>query len=143
MDKPKILVLCTGNSCRSHMAEGFLKKQVGELYDVQSAGSKPSGYVHPIAQKVMSEIGVDLSNHSSKHLDHFKDDEVETVITVCDNAETCCPSFKGEKHHHCWTFDDPADAEGSDEEVENEFRRIRDQICEQFTEYSNELKSSV
>ena len=121
------------------MAEGFLKQKIGEKYDVQSAGAKPSGYVHPIAKKVMSEIGIDLSDHSSKHLDEFMDEEVETVITVCDNAETCCPTFKGEKNHFCWTFDDPADAEGSEEEVENEFRRIRDQICEQFTEYSKEL----
>lgn len=142
MKKPKILVLCTGNSCRSHMAEGFLKKEVGDLYDVQSAGSKPSGYVHPMAQKVMSEIGVDLSNHESKHLDEFTDQEVETVITVCDNAETCCPTFKGEKDHFCWTFEDPADAEGSDEEVAQEFRKIRDQICDKFEDYVVKLKSS-
>ena len=142
MKKPKILVLCTGNSCRSHMAEGFLKKEVGDLYDVQSAGSKPSGYVHPMAQKVMSEIGVDLSNHESKHLDEFTDQEVETVITVCDNAETCCPTFKGEKDHFCWTFEDPADAEGTDEEVAQEFRKIRDQICDKFEDYVVKLKSS-
>lgn len=121
------------------MAEGFLKKKVGDLYDVQSAGAKPSGYVHPVAKKVMLEIGVDLSGHSSKHLDEFIDEEVATVITVCDNAETCCPPFKGEKHHYCWTFDDPADAEGTEEQVEQEFRKIRDQICDQFEEYANEL----
>lgn len=142
MEKPKILVLCTGNSCRSHMAEGFLKKKVGDIYNVQSAGAKPSGYVHPTAKKVMLEIGVDLSDHSSKHLDEFIDEEVETVITVCDNAETCCPSFKGEKHHYCWTFDDPADATGSEEQVEQEFRKIRDQICDQFEKYATLLSRS-
>ncbi len=140
MNKPKILVLCTGNSCRSHMAEGYLKKKVGNLYDVQSAGAAPSGYVHPIAKKVMSEIGVDISEHSSKHLDEYLEGEVETVITVCDNAETCCPTFKGEKNHHCWTFDDPADATGTEDEILGEFRRIRDQICEKFDAYSLELK---
>ncbi len=124
------------------MAEGFLKMKVGDLYDVQSAGAKPSGYVHPVAQKVMSEIGVDLTGHESKHLDEFLEDEVETVITVCDNAEGCCPTFKGEKNHFCWTFDDPADAEGSDEEVEQEFRRIRDQICDQFEDYAERLRKS-
>ncbi len=139
MNKPKILVLCTGNSCRSHMAEGYLKHKVGHLYDVQSAGAKPSGYVHPLAQKVMSEINIDISDHKSKHLDEFIDGEVETVITVCDNAEGCCPTFKGEKNHYCWSFDDPADAEGSPEEVENEFRRIRDQISEKFELYVDEL----
>ena len=124
------------------MAEGFLKKKVGDIYDVQSAGAKPSGYVHPMAQKVMSEIGVDLTGHESKHLDEFLEDEVETVITVCDNAEGCCPTFKGEKNHFCWTFDDPADAEGSDEEVEQEFRKIRDQICDQFEDYAAKLRNA-
>jgi len=143
MNKPTILVLCTGNSCRSHMAEGFLKHEVGHLYDVQSAGAKPSGYVHPVATKVMAEVGIDISNHQSKHLDEFLEGEVETVITVCDNAEGCCPSFKGEKNHYCWTFDDPADAEGTEEEVATEFRRIRDQISEKFELYADELKQQT
>lgn len=139
MNKPTILVLCTGNSCRSHMAEGYLKHKVGELYDVQSAGASPSGYVHPVAEEVMKEIGIDLSLHRSKHLDEFKGGSVDTVITVCENAETCCPTFKGERNHYCWTFEDPADATGSEEEIRAEFRRIRDQICEKFDAYAEKL----
>ena len=143
MKKPIILVLCTGNSCRSHMAEGYLKQQVGHLYDVQSAGAKPSGYVHPVAQKVMGEIGIDISQHTSKHLDEFINGEVETVITVCDNAEGCCPAFKGEQNHYCWSFEDPADAVGTPQEIEDEFRRIRDQISEKFELYADELKQQT
>ena len=85
--KPIILILCTGNSCRSHMAEGFLRAAAGDLVNVQSAGSKPTGYVHPLAIKVMAEAGIDISGHRSKHLKEFLDQPVHTVITVCGNAD--------------------------------------------------------
>lgn len=137
--KPTILILCTGNSCRSHMAEGYLQHKVGDLANVQSAGSKPSDYVHPIAIKVMEEVGIDLTSHRSKHLDEYKEQNIDTVITVCDNAEHCCPTFTGEKNHYCWTFSDPADATGTDEEIANEFRRVRDEIRETFDKYAEEL----
>ena len=106
---------------------------------MQSAGANPSGYVHPVATEVMSEIGIDLSSHHSKHLNEFLDQPVDTVITVCENAETCCPEFVGESQHYCWVFDDPAEAEGTEEEIRNDFRRIRDQICEKFGSYVESL----
>lgn len=143
MIKPTILILCTGNSCRSHMAEGYLQYKIGHLVNVQSAGSKPSDYVHPVAIKVMQEIGIDITSHRSKHLDEYLKQEVDTVITVCDNAETCCPTFPGEKNHYCWTFADPADATGSEEEITDEFRKIRDEIRDTFDKYSAELSLQI
>src|SRR6187401_1662886 len=114
--KPTVLILCTGNSCRSHLAEGILRKAAGDLIDVQSAGSKPSGYVHPLAIKVMAEIGIDISGHVSKHMNEFLEQHVETVITVCGNADQACPMFPGQLHRHHWPFDDPAHAEGTEDE---------------------------
>ena len=94
--KPAILVLCTGNSCRSHMAEGFLRVAVGDAADVFSAGSKPAGYVHPLSIKVMSEAGVDISAHTSKHMNEFLPRRIDVVITVCGNAAgEACPLFNG------------------------------------------------
>ncbi len=87
MNKPIVLILCTGNSCRSHMAEGFLRAAAGDILDVQSAGSKPAGYVHPLAIQVMKEVGIDISGHHSKHMNEFLSKKVETVITVCGNAD--------------------------------------------------------
>lgn len=90
-----VLILCTGNSCRSHLAEGILRAAVGDALEVASAGSKPAGYVHPLAIEVMKEIGIDISGHFSKHLNEFLDRDVETVITVCGNADQVCPIFPG------------------------------------------------
>ena len=90
MAKPLILILCTGNSCRSHLAEGILRAAVGEAAEVASAGSDPAGYVHPMAGEVMKEIEIDISAHTSKHLDNFLQREVHTVITVCGNADQAC-----------------------------------------------------
>ncbi len=134
-DKPTVLVLCTGNSCRSHMAEGFLRAVAGDVLDVQSAGSQPAGHVHPLAIQVMAEAGVDISQHRSKHLDEFLDRPIETVITVCSNADQACPVFPGQVNRHHWGFPDPAKATGPDEEVLHEFRRIRDDIRRVFTAY--------
>jgi len=128
MKPPCILILCTGNSCRSHLAEGILREALGDGFRVESAGSKPAGYVHPLGIKAMAEIGIDISGHRSKHLDEFLTDEVETVITVCGNADQACPMFPGQGNRHHWGFDDPADASGSDEEKMGEFRRVRDEI---------------
>src|SRR6478736_6681880 len=114
--KPTVLILCTGNSCRSHLAEGILRKAAGELINVQSAGSKPAGYVHPLAIKVMAEIDIDIAEHRSKHLDEFLQSDVETVITVCGNADQACPVFPGQLNRHHWGFDDPAHATGTDEQ---------------------------
>jgi arsenate reductase len=133
--KPTVLILCTGNSCRSHMAEGFLKAAAGDILDVQSAGSKPAGFVHPLAIRVMQEAGIDISQHQSKHLDPFTDKKIETVITVCDNADQACPMFPGLVNRYHWGFIDPAHAQGSEEEVLNVFRQIRDDIRRVFEAY--------
>jgi len=136
MSKPTILILCTGNSCRSHLAEGILRAAAGDILDVQSAGSKPAGYVHPMAVQVMSEIGVDISGHRSKHMDEFLDQEVETVVTVCGNADQVCPMFPGQVNRHHWGFDDPAHAVGTEEEQLAVFRRVRDEIRRVFEAYA-------
>jgi arsenate reductase (thioredoxin) len=133
--KPTILILCTGNSCRSHMAEGFLEASAGDILDVQSAGSKPVGYVHPLAIRVMQEIGIDISQHQSKHLNQFTDKKVETVITVCGNADQVCPIFPGQVNRYHWGFYDPAHAKGSEEEVLNVFRQVRDEVQRVFEAY--------
>lgn len=134
--KPTLLILCTGNSCRSHLAEGILRAAAGDLFDVQSAGSNPAGYVHPLAVKVMHEIGIDIASHKSKHLKDFLDKPIETVITVCGNADQACPVFPGQVNRHHWPFYDPAKAEGSDEEKLALFRTVRDEIQRTFKAYA-------
>ena len=134
--KPTILVLCTGNSCRSHLAEGMLKLALGDQFRVESAGSKPAGYVHPLAIRALAEIGIDISGNRSKHLDEFLNDEIETVITVCGNADQACPMFPGQVNRHHFPFDDPAHATGSEEEQMAVFRRVRDEIRAVFGAYA-------
>tara|TARA_B100002052_G_C15409768_1_gene387872 strand:+ start:132 stop:557 length:426 start_codon:yes stop_codon:yes gene_type:complete len=141
MAKPLILILCTGNSCRSHLAEGILRAAVGEAAEVASAGSDPAGYVHPMAVEVMKEIEIDISAHTSKHLDEFLQQEVHTVITVCGNADQACPIFPGQAEKHHWPFDDPAKATGSEEEIRAVFRRVRDEIRAKFEAYAAEIPS--
>jgi arsenate reductase len=136
MTTPLILVLCTGNSCRSHLAEGILRAALGDRYRVASAGSKPAGYVHPLAIRALAEIGLDISAHHSKHLDEFLDQDVETVITVCGNADQACPMFPGQMNRHHFPFDDPAHAEGTEEEQMAVFRRVRDEIRRVFEAYA-------
>ncbi|PAW69220.1 MAG: low molecular weight phosphatase family protein [Verrucomicrobiia bacterium Tous-C4TDCM] len=133
---PTVLILCTGNSCRSHMAEGILRAAAGDLLDVQSAGSKPAGYVHPLAIKALAEIGIDISAHHSKHMDEFLSQDVETVITVCGNADQACPMFPGQLNRHHWGFDDPAHATGTEDEQMAVFRRVRDEIRKVFEAYA-------
>ena len=134
--KPTVLILCTGNSCRSHLAEGILRAAAGDLLNVQSAGSKPAGSVHPLAIQVMKEIGLDISSHHSKHMNDFLQQEVETVVTVCGNADQACPMFPGQLNRHHWGFYDPAHAAGTDEEKLNVFRRVRDEIKMVFEAYA-------
>ncbi len=136
MKPPAILILCTGNSCRSHLAEGILRAALNENFRVASAGSKPAGYVHPLAIKAMEEIGIDISSHHSKHLDEFLTDEIETVITVCGNVDQLCPIFPGQMNRHHWGFDDPAHATGTEEEQLGVFRRVRDEIAKVFQAYA-------
>lgn len=130
----KILILCTGNSCRSQMAEGFLKLFDSKL-EIYSAGTNPSTQVHPKAIHVMKEVGIDLSKNFPKKVDQFLGEPFDYVITVCDNAKETCPVFMGivgEQLHV--GFEDPAEAKGTDEEILDEFRRIRDEIKNDFYE---------
>jgi arsenate reductase (thioredoxin) len=127
MEKKRVLILCTGNSARSQMAEGLLRHDAGQRFDVESAGTKP-GIVRPEAIGVMKELDIDISGHRSKHVDEFEEQRFEYVITVCDNAKEACPVFFGtaKRLHH--TFDDPAALDGSEEERMAIFRRVRDQL---------------
>lgn len=134
---PIVLILCTGNSCRSHMAEGILRHAAGGLLEVRSAGSRPAGHVHPMAIKAMAEIGIDIAAHRSKHLDGFLQQEVETVITVCSDADRACPVFPGQVNRHHWGFDDPAHAGGDEEQKMQVFRRVRDEIRRVFEAYAD------
>lgn len=143
MNKPTILILCTGNSCRSHLAEGILRAALNDDYIVASAGSKPAGYVHPLGIKAMAEIGIDISAHTSKHMDEFLNQNVETVITVCGNADQACPTFPGQLNRHHWGFDDPAHATGTEDEQMAVFRRVRDEIKRVFEAYAEGRKDAV
>ena len=140
MTKPLVLILCTGNSCRSHLAEGFLRAAAGDLFEVASAGSRPAGYVHPLAIRAMAEIGIDISAHHSKHFSEFLDQPVQTVITVCGNADQACPIFPGQVNRYHWGFDDPAHATGTEEEQFAVFRRVRDEIRRVFEAYAAGLR---
>ena len=135
----KILILCTGNSCRSQMAEAYLNNMQKGI-TAFSAGTNPSKQVHPLAIKVMLEDGIDISNHQPKNSDLYVSKSFDYVITVCDNAKESCPIFTGDvKQQLHIGFEDPDAVEGSDEFVLSEFRRIRDEIKEQFTEFITKL----
>jgi len=141
--KPTVLILCTGNSCRSHLAEGLLREAAGDILDVQSAGSKPAGHVHPLAIKVMAEVGLDISGHRSKSMAEFLSRNVETVITVCGNADQACPIFPGQVNRHHWPFPDPAHATGSEAEQLEVFRQVRDDIRRVFTAYADGRRDAL
>lgn len=132
-DQTKILVLCTGNSCRSQMAEGFFRHYLHKsgfksaAESVRSAGLEAHG-LNPLAVKVMAEAGVDISNQESEHMDEYLGDKFDFVITVCDHAAAHCPIFPDGCERIHWPFDDPARAGGTESEIIAEFRRVRDQI---------------
>jgi arsenate reductase len=125
--KPRILILCTGNSARSQMAEALLRHEAGGRFEVFSAGTRPSR-VRPEAIAVMAEIGLDISGHRSKSVDEFVGLDFDFVITVCDNAKETCPVFPAAVTRLHWPFEDPAAVEGSEEVRKASFRRIRDRI---------------
>ena len=133
----RVLVLCTGNSCRSQMAEELWENLGAGEWQAESAGSNPSGYVHPLAIEAMKELDIDLSENTSKHLKQFTDQQFDLVVTVCDNAKESCPVFNGATQTLHWPFDDPADATGSDEEKMKMFRRVRDEIKTKIQNYLN------
>lgn len=123
----RVLILCTGNSARSQMAEGLLRAMAGEQMEVHSAGTKPST-VNPLAIQVMKEAGIDISSHRSKHLNEFLHQPFDEVITVCDNAAESCPIFPGPARRTHWSFPDPAAVTGSEARKLGAFRAVRDDI---------------
>ena len=133
----KVLILCTGNSCRSQMAQGFLKSFDSKI-EVKSAGTFPASEVNPRAIKVMDEVGIDISKNSPKSVDEFLNDQWDYVITVCDDANETCPVFLGKvKYRLHIGFEDPSHATGTDEFIWSEFRRVRDEIEDEFYKFYN------
>jgi arsenate reductase len=135
-DKKRVLILCTGNSARSQMAEGLLRHDAGDRFTVESAGTKPST-VRPEAIAVMKEVGIDITAHRSKHVDEFAGQKFDYVLTVCDNAKESCPVFFGKAAglHH--SFNDPAAIEGSKEKRLAAFRQVRDELRSYLRRFPN------
>ena len=139
--KRRVLILCTGNSCRSQMAEAWWRKLGGGHWEVHSAGSRPAGFVHPRAAAVMREAGMDLSGHHSKSVEAFRGQTFDVVVTVCDGARDACPSFPGGTVRLHWPFEDPAKATGDSAERDAVFRRVRDAIRERIEAFLAESES--
>lgn len=137
-DKKRVLILCTGNSARSQMAEGLLRNDAGERFEVASAGTKAS-FVRPEAVVAMREVGIDISGHRSKNVDEFEGQQFDYVITVCDNARETCPVFFGKSQKLHRDFEDPATARGSEENRLVVFRRVRDQLRTYLRDFSNDV----
>ena len=132
--KGRVLFLCTGNSCRSQMAEGWLRHLAGDRFEVASAGTRPAG-LHPDAVLVMREAGVDIAGHRSKNVSEFLQQPFEFVITVCDSAKEACPYFPGKVQRLHWSFPDPAASSGTYEERLAVFRQVRDQIADRIRDF--------
>lgn len=133
----KILILCTGNSCRSQMAQGILQA-FDKNIEVYSAGTNPAEIIHPKAVIMLNELGLDISNHYPKNADEYLNEEWDFVITVCDGAKETCPVFLGKvKNRVHMGFEDPADATGTEDEIMNKFRKIRDEILRDFFTFYN------
>jgi arsenate reductase len=131
MEKPKVLFLCTHNSARSQMAEGLLRHLAGNHFEVMSAGTEAT-HVRPLAIRAMDELGIDISGQESKTLDRYLGDTFDCVVTVCDDATEACPVFPGAKRRLHWSFEDPAQARGSEEERLRVFQSVRDEIKERI-----------
>jgi arsenate reductase len=131
MEKPKVLFLCTHNSARSQMAEGLLRHLAGNHFEVMSAGTEAT-HVRPLAIRAMDELGIDISGQESKTLDRYLGDIFDYVVTVCDDATEACPVFPGAKRRLHWSFEDPAQARGSEEERLRVFQSVRDEIKERI-----------
>jgi len=136
--KRKVLILCTGNSCRSQMAEAIVNTRLGETWEAVSAGTKPAGYTHPPAIKALAELGI-VHAGRSKHADEFRGVDFDVVITVCDDAAENCPVWLGKGKRVHIGFDDPAKAEGNDEQMLAVFRRVRDEIADKIPAYLESL----
>lgn len=140
----KILVLCTGNSCRSQMAHGFLESFDNRL-EVRSGGTHPAAQVNPKAAQVMKEVGLDITGHHPTHVSSYLDEAWDYVITVCGGARETCPAFRGKVSHRLHIgFDDPSEAQGTEEHIMSEFHRVRDEIKERFRRlYEEEVKPQL
>jgi arsenate reductase (thioredoxin) len=132
----KVLILCTGNSCRSQMAEGLLRAAAAGLFEVHSAGVNPAERVHPKAIAAMKEIGMDLENQRPKSVDLFLHEAIDTVITVCDHANEVCPVFPGPVDRYHWSFEDPGHRSGTEEEIRAAFRETRDAMKKVFEAFA-------
>ena len=142
MKKKTILVLCTGNSCRSQLAEGYLRYFAGEQAEIYSAGIETHG-VNPKAIQVMAEDGIDISAHTSNHVDEYAGIDFDAVITVCDNANEACPFFPGKVERFHRNFPDPAKATGTSEEVMDEFRRVREMVKTYSSDFISNIKNKA
>lgn len=140
MDKQKVLILCTGNSCRSQMAEGLINHFMGDTWQAYSAGTQPSGYVHPLAIEAMAELGIDILEGRSKSTEEFRDVAFDLIVTVCDDAAENCPLWLGEGRQVHIGFVDPAEATGTREEKMAVFRQVRDEIRQQVLGYLEDLE---
>jgi arsenate reductase len=138
-EKKRVLILCTGNSARSQMAEGLLRYYDGDEFEVESAGVM-SSFVRPLAIEAMKEIGIDISSHRSKSVDEFRNQTFDYVITVCDNAKETCPFFPANSKLIHWNFDDPAEATGSEKEQLAVFLRVRGEIRDKLREFTLRTK---
>lgn len=132
--RAKVLFLCTGNSCRSQMAEGLLRYKAGDCFEVASAGTNPHA-IHPLAVKVIEEIGVDISGYRSKSVKEFLNQEFDYIITVCNRAKEICPVFPGRVKRIHWDLEDPAQAEGNEEEKLKIFRRTREELISRIEDF--------
>lgn len=140
LSKKTILILCTGNSCRSHMAEGMINHYLEDNWEAFSAGTEPAGYVHPLAITALSEIGIYISNHQSKSTEEFRTTSLDWVITVCDDAAENCPVWLGQGNKAHLGFQDPAKAEGSEAEKLGVFRQIRNDMKEQLLDFLSQVE---
>ena len=131
-ERKKVLILCTGNSCRSQMAEGWINHELGDMWLARSAGTDPAECVHPLAVRAMADVGVDIRGGVPENVDRYLDRSWDLVITVCDSARETCPVFPGAVEQIHLSFPDPADSEGSDNERMAVFRSVRDAIREQL-----------
>ena len=142
MTRPRVLFLCTHNSARSQMAEGLLRALAGDSFEMASAGTEATR-VHPLAIRAMQDVGIDLSGHTSKTIDTFLSQPWDYVITVCDNANERCPLFPGETTRIHWSFDDPSQATGTDEDKLEKFRRVRDEILTRLRQWLADQEAST
>ena len=141
MAQRRVLFLCTGNSCRSQMAEGLVNHVLDGAWMASSAGTAPAGYVHPLAIRAMEELGVDISGQRSKSVEEFREVRFDVVITVCDQAAENCPLWLGTGEIHHLGFPDPADAAGSEEEQMTVFRRVRDGLRRELARHFRETEN--